>query len=138
MMLDQRLNHLLDLGTIGFHFGDDVLKDAEIVRATRGWLLLGVEFAVWRAEGAVLEIVDAHLGCLAETDGAQVSGHFHVELVGFVDSGAQLIRRDIDVCLDGGETDGMPIAHKGARFIGILQHMHLRNKARRAFQIWSR
>ena len=73
-------------------------------------LLAGVELGV--DEQAVLQVVDAEGGGLAEADGAEVAGDLEIALVRGVDGGLQLGARDVHVGLEGGDALGRPSSRR--------------------------
>ena len=77
------------------HIPQNSQKMSLAVAAEAG-LLIGKQLAVRRDEGAMLEIIDAHIRRFDVADGANMPCHLHAELVRLFDSGAQLVGLDVD------------------------------------------
>ena len=72
------MNGLLQLRAVWLDVRYNVSQFREIIRAADARLPLRVEFAIGRAEGAVLQVINAHVGGFVVAHRAEVSVDFHV------------------------------------------------------------
>ena len=130
-MRDEVAYHLFD--GRGFDVELRQVRHRVVLRGAHVRLLTGEELCV--NEDAVLKVINAERGGLAEADRAEVGRDLDAALVRLVNRRAQLCAVDVHVGFERGDALVGPLSDHAARVVGACEDVELRGEGASAVEV---